>query len=100
MDDEKLRRQLELIERFEQLFEAAEFTQNKVQQISQRVEEYDIFDVIGRVLELQKQIQPKESSTSALRDLANAIKLFSGLLADENFRKAIDKLLNEVKGSA
>ena len=58
-------------------FQAVEFSHNRIVQASQKVEERDVFDIIERVLSLQKQLQPKESADESLKLIMALLKLIS-----------------------
>ena len=75
-------------ERFMEWFQAVEFSHNRIVQTSQKVEERDVFDIIERVLGLQKQLQPKEDVNETLK----LISAFLKLISNEDVQKFIKEL--------
>lgn len=78
------------------IFNAIEFSHNKIQLTSQQREEKDVFDLINQVLQMQKALQ-KESEASA-NDIINAIKIFteiSKLITDPKFVEFVKTLKKE-----
>lgn len=75
--EDRNKRIAEEAERFMQWFQAVEFSHNRIVQASQKVEERDVFDIIERVLELQRQLQPKESADESLKLIMALLKLIS-----------------------
>lgn len=88
--DEKFK---EGVEFFERLFEVAEFSQNKIQQTAQHVEERDIFDIIDRLIALQKELKSQKSETEGIGETLKLIVELLKALGDENVQKAIAELL-------
>nr|WP_176703052.1 hypothetical protein [Sulfolobus islandicus] len=65
-------------------------------QLSQKIEERDIFDIIERVLTLQKQLQPEKKESA---DIAWLIELLK-LATNPDFQKALGELINKFAGGA
>mgnify|MGYP001772663720 CR=1 FL=1 len=86
--EDRNKRIAEEAERFMQWFQAIEFSHNRIVQANQKVEERDVFDIIERVLELQKQLQPKESSDETLK----LISAFLKLITNEDVQKFVKEL--------
>ena len=87
-EEDKNKRIAEEAERFMQWFQAIEFSHNRIVQASQKVEERDVFDIIERVLELQKQLQPKENTDETLK----LISAFLKLISSEDVQKFVKEL--------
>ena len=79
-------------ERFMEWFQAVEFSHNRIVQTSQKVEERDVFDIIERVLGLQKQLQPKEDVNETLK----LISAFLKLISNEDVQKFIKELATKL----
>ena len=78
------------------LFNAVEFSHNKIQLTSQQREEKDVFDLINQVLQMQKSLQ-RDNEANA-NDIINAIKIFaeiSKLITDPKFAEFVKTLKKE-----
>ncbi|QXJ36584.1 hypothetical protein [Saccharolobus shibatae] len=91
--DEQLKEEIELIEHFEQLFEAIDFSQNRIQQSAQHVEERDIFDVIDRVLSLQKTLEKKNEPQGIEETIRLIVELIRAL-GDEKVQQLLKDLFS------
>lgn len=72
------------------VFNAYEYSHNKIQLATQGREEKDVFDVINKLLQLQKSLSPGEDAT----DLLKMLKTFFSLLGSPEVQNLL-KLLNE-----
>lgn len=68
----------------------------KNKQLAQKIEERDIFDIIERVLALQKQLQPKKEETADIVWLVELLKL----AANPDFQKSLSELVSKFTGAS
>ena len=90
--EDRNKRITEEAERFMEWFQAVEFSHNRIVQASQKVEERDVFDIIERVLGLQKQLQPKEDVDETLK----LISAFLKLISNEDVQKFVKEMANKL----
>lgn len=65
----------------------------KSKQLAQKIEEKDIFDIIERLLTLQKQLQPKKDELADIAWLVELLKLAS----NPEFQKALGELIKKFR---
>ncbi|BDB97926.1 hypothetical protein [Saccharolobus caldissimus] len=86
---EELREPLEFAE---QLFSTIEYSHNRIQLSTQKIEEKDIFDIIQQVLSLQKQLESRKEELTP----SETVRLFFEILknlGDERVQKLIKELI-------
>ena len=80
------------------LFNAIEFSHNKIQMVSQTREEKNILDLINEIIQLRESLSKKESSTADYMQLINLIIEFARAILENP--DAVSKLKDVVNALA
>jgi len=74
------------------VFNAYEYSHNKIELSTQQREDKDVFDVINKLMQLQKSLSSSEEMSTT--DLLKVLKPLSTVLSSPEFQNFL-KLLNE-----